>query len=175
MLIWLWRYWWQDFLASFHGARSHFWACPRLPSLLPRQTWTIHPTVTIHPFFLPDLFHSLSLTLVAVPHYGLQGFRPKRGTVISQTFTYLFQMLPSVTELLQALPSLLSTLTWSSQPQPCYVTSECLTHLISPSISIPYLPPYKLIPLLLMFRDTAAAQGSPAAQLRSGIAPVWLL
>ena len=69
-------------------------------------------------------------------------------------------MLPSVTELLQALPSLLSTLTWSSQPQPCYVTSECLTHLIPPSISIPYLPPYKLIPLLLMFWDTAAAQQS---------------
>ena len=53
MLVWLWRYWWQDFLASFHGARSYFWARPRLPSLLPRQTWTIHPMVTVYLFFFP--------------------------------------------------------------------------------------------------------------------------
>ena len=68
MLVWLWRYWWQDFLASHHGVRSHFQTHPRLPSLLPRQTQTICPTVTVYPFFLPDLFHSLSLTLVTVPH-----------------------------------------------------------------------------------------------------------
>ena len=29
--------------------------------------------------FLPNLFHSVSLALITVPHYGLQGFRPKRG------------------------------------------------------------------------------------------------
>ena len=90
--------------------------------------------------------------------------------VIYQTFTHLFRALLSITELLQALPHLLSTPTQSSQPWPSYVISKCLILLISPSISIPHLTPYELMLLLLMFQDIATAQGSPTTKLRSRIA-----
>ena len=83
----------------------------------------------------------------------------------------------SSTKCYRAPPSIttLSTLTQPSQPQCSYVTSKCLTLLIPPSIPIPQLIPYKLILLLPLFQDTAAAWGSPATELRSRIAPVWHL
>ena len=77
-----------------------------------------------------------------------------------------------MTELLRAFPCLLSTPTQSSQTRACYVTFKCLTLLIPPSIPIPHLTPYELIPSLPLFQDTAIAQGSPATELRSRIAPV---
>ena len=67
-------------------------------------------------------------------------------SVISQTFTYIFQARPSVTELLQVLPHLPSTLTWPGQTRAHCVTSKYLTLLILPSILVPSLTPYEVIP-----------------------------
>ena len=64
-----------------------------------------------------------------------------------------------------------------SQPWHCYVTSKYwrhIIHLILPSILVPYLPPYKLVLLLLMFWGTTT-WGSPTTELRSGIASISTL
>ena len=98
------------------------------------------PSLTA-PFTLP-----LQLSTTQASKTAGGNSRPMGVNVISQTFTYVFQARPSVTELLRALPHLPSTLTWPSQTRAHCVTSEYPTFLILPSILVPSLTPYELIP-----------------------------
>ena len=99
-----------------------------------------HATATApHPHPIPQ--HA-TMMVAHCPHLVLAPL----PSVISRTFTYVFRARPSVTELFRELPHLPSTPTRTSQTRARCVTSKYLTLLILPSILVPSLTPYELIP-----------------------------